>query len=107
MAQGSARPEASTRGDRTASDARWLPVRAFTLPLLMLLVSAGHSQGAMQSGPRDGLTAQERRGRDIYFGLATTTKASIGTPPVEAPALMLSWPNCPNTDLRGKPEGSG
>ncbi|HEX2452220.1 MAG TPA: ABC transporter substrate-binding protein [Vicinamibacterales bacterium] len=93
------------RGDRSASDAKWLPVRAFTLPLLMLLVSAGHSQGAMQSDPRDGLTAQERRGRDIYFGLATTAKASIGTPPVEAPAMMLACANCHNSDGRGKPEG--
>jgi mono/diheme cytochrome c family protein len=89
--------------DRTASNARlWLAL-SFTLALL---VSAGHTPRAMQPERSDELTFEERRGKDIYFGLATTIKARVGTPPIEASAVLLACANCHGSDARGKTEGA-
>jgi ABC-type branched-subunit amino acid transport system substrate-binding protein len=88
--------------DRTAFNAR---LRLFTLALLVLFAWAGRSPSGMQPARSDGLTVQERHGKDIYFGLATTVKARIGSPPIEAPAMMLACANCHGSDARGKSEG--
>jgi ABC-type branched-subunit amino acid transport system substrate-binding protein len=92
----------STGDDRTAKMMR----RLFARAPLVLLVSMGHGPTAMRPAQQDELTAAERRGKDIYFGLATTIKASVGTPPSEAPARLLACANCHGSDARGKSEAA-
>ena len=75
-------------------------------PLVLLISVAYSPRAAMQSEQNDRLTAAERRGKDIYFGRATTIKALVGNPPSEAPAMLLACANCHGSDARGKSEGA-
>ncbi|HWO00081.1 MAG TPA: ABC transporter substrate-binding protein [Blastocatellia bacterium] len=56
----------------------------------------------------DPLSSQERRGKEIYFGIAGSSppiKALIGDPPTEAPGTLMACANCHGLDGKGKPEG--
>ena len=91
------------REDRTAAGRKH---RLAVLATLVVLVSVGHAPEAMQPAQSDGLTATERRGKEVYFGLAPTIKATVGTPPSDAPAMLLACANCHGSDARGKSEAA-
>jgi ABC-type branched-subunit amino acid transport system substrate-binding protein len=70
----------------------------------VVLACAGAIAGAVQTDLGDGLTAQERRGKAIYFGAAGDIKARVGTPPADAPPMLLACANCHGRDARGNRE---
>src|SRR5689334_18449316 len=63
---------------------------------------------AQSSGPTP-LTAQEKRGKQIYLRASSASgkpiTAYLGDPPIELPASALSCAGCHGLDAQGKPEG--
>jgi ABC-type branched-subunit amino acid transport system substrate-binding protein len=80
------------------------PSRLRTFAMAAVLACAGGSARAVQTDHGDGLTVQERRGKAIYFGTAPGIKARVGTPPADAPPMLLACANCHGRDARGNRE---
>jgi ABC-type branched-subunit amino acid transport system substrate-binding protein len=76
---------------------------ALVLPLLLVILVSSRAASL-----DDDLTPQERRGKDIYFGLtgpSSAITARVGNPPIELTSSMIACANCHGSDGRGKPEG--
>lgn len=86
-------------------------MRRFTAFIAIALIGVGvFAQAPGKTRPQsDRLSSQERRGKEIYFGVAASSgppiKALIGDPPTETPGTMMACANCHGEDGKGKPEG--
>lgn len=84
-------------------------MRRFTAFIAIALVGV-FAQAPGKSRPQsDRLSSQEQRGKEIYFGIASSSgppiKALIGDPPTETPGTLMACANCHGEDGKGKPEG--
>jgi ABC-type branched-subunit amino acid transport system substrate-binding protein len=63
----------------------------------------------MRAQTAESLSAEEQRGKDIYFGVGAGSgsgiKALVGIPPTDAPPTLLACANCHGRDGKGKSEG--
>lgn len=79
----------------------------FLIPILVALCALGRVSA--QSPSAQGLTPQERRGKQIYLrGTSQSGKpiiAALGNASLEVEASTFSCANCHGLDGRGKPEG--
>jgi ABC-type branched-subunit amino acid transport system substrate-binding protein len=83
--------------------------RRLTLLAGFLFIASLLVNAFAQSGTPASLTAQEKRGKQVYLrALGSSGKpitAYLGDPPIEAPASTMTCAGCHGLDGLGKPEG--
>lgn len=87
----------------------FVAIRRLTLLAGFLFIVSLLGRASAQSTAPLPLSAQEKRGKQIYLRAASPSgkaiTAYLGDPPVEMPASALTCANCHGFDGQGKPEG--
>jgi hypothetical protein len=76
--------------------------------IAMAMVSVFAQSPGATGSQADRLSQQERRGKEIYFGIEASSdpqiKALIGNPPTEVPGTLVACINCHGKDGKGNLE---
>ena len=86
-----------------------LAIKRLTLLAAFLLIASLLGSALAQSPAHAPLTAQEKRGKQIYLRASSSSgkpiTAYLGDPPIEVPASAMTCAGCHGLDGQGKPEG--